>query len=118
MPLSLVVNRNALVDLGELGLTVKKLSLLASYMLFFLIVASTIRPREVRSYATLMIVLAVIAGVGGILEYRFKFNPFYTWTGKLLPTTLPPDIFSRDSIGRSRSTARPASRWSWRRFSG
>lgn len=98
--LSVVFNRNALVDLGELGLTLKKLSLLASYMLFFLIVASTVRPREVRSYATLMIVLAVIAGVGGILEYRFKFNPFYTWTGKLLPTTLPPDIFSRDSIGR------------------
>jgi hypothetical protein len=98
--LSVVVNRNALVDLGELGLSLKKLSLLGSYMLFFLIVASTVRPREVRSYATLMIVLAVIAGVGGVLEYRFKFNPFYTWTGKLLPTALPPDIFSRDSIGR------------------
>jgi hypothetical protein len=98
--LSLVVNRDALIDMGELDLGVKKLALLATYLLFFVIVSSTIRPREVPRYISMMIVLAVIAGVGGILEYRFKINPFYQWTGKILPVAMPSDIFSRDSIGR------------------
>jgi hypothetical protein len=98
--LSLVFNRNALIDLGELQLGLKKLALLATYLLFFVIVSSTLRPREIPRYVTMMIVLAVIAAVGGILEYRFKINPFYQWTGKILPVAMPSDIFQRDSIGR------------------
>ena len=97
---SLVLNREALINLGELQLGLKKLALLAGYMLFFAIAASTVRPREVPRYVTMMIVLAVIAAVGGILEYRLKINPFYQWTGKILPVAMPPDIFTRDSIGR------------------
>jgi hypothetical protein len=98
--LSLVLNREALINLGELELGLKKLALLATYLLFFAIAASTIRPREVPRFVTMMIVLAVIAAVGGILEYRLKINPFYQWTGKILPVAMPPDIFTRDSIGR------------------
>jgi hypothetical protein len=98
--LSLALNRDALITLGEAQLGLKKLALLATYMLFFAIAASTVRPREVRAYVTLMIVLAVIAGVGGILEYRLKINPFYQWTGKILPVAIPSDMFTRDSIGR------------------
>jgi O-antigen ligase len=97
---SLVINRDALINLGELQLGLKKLSLIATYILFFVIVASTVRPREVPAYVTLMIVLAVIAAVGGILEYRLKVNPFYQWTGFILPVQIPPDMFTRDSIGR------------------
>jgi hypothetical protein len=98
--LSLVLNRDALIDLGEFQLGLKKLALLATYLLFFVIVSSTLRPREIPRYITMMIVLAVIAAVGGILEYRFKINPFYQWTGKILPVAMPSDIFQRDSIGR------------------
>jgi polysaccharide biosynthesis protein PslJ len=97
---SLVLNRDALITLGEFQLGLKKLVLLATYMLFFAIAASTIRPREISRYVTLMIVLATIAAVGAILEYRLKINPFYQWTGKILPVAMPSDIFSRDSIGR------------------
>jgi hypothetical protein len=98
--LSLVLNRDALINLGELQLGLKKLALLATYLLFFVIVASTVRPREVPRYVTMMIVLAVIAGVGGILEYRLKINPFYQWPATILPVAMPSDIFTRDSIGR------------------
>src|SRR4051794_16063857 len=98
--LSLALNREALINLGELQLGLKKLVLLATYLLFFVIAASTIRPREVPRYVTLMIVLAVIAAVGGILEYRLKINPFYQWTAKVLPVAIPSDMFTRDSIGR------------------
>jgi hypothetical protein len=98
--LSLALNREALINLGELQLGLKKLVLLATYLLFFVIAASTIRPREVPRYVTMMIVLAVIAAVGGILEYRLKINPFYQWTAKVLPVAIPSDMFTRDSIGR------------------
>jgi polysaccharide biosynthesis protein PslJ len=98
--LSLVLNRDALISLGELQLGLKKLALLITYLLFFVIVASTVRPREVPRYVTLMIVLAVIAAVGGILEYRLKINPFYQWPAKFLPVAIPSDMFTRDSIGR------------------
>lgn len=97
---SLVVNRDALINLGELQLGMKKITLLATYVLFFVIVASVVRPREVPRYVTLMIVLAVIASLGGILEYRLKINPFYQWIGYILPVSIPPDMFTRDSIGR------------------
>jgi hypothetical protein len=98
--LSLALNREALINLGELQLGLKKLVLLATYLLFFVIAASTIRPREVPRYVTMMIVLAVIAAVGGILEYRLKINPFYQWPAKILPVAIPSDMFTRDSIGR------------------
>jgi hypothetical protein len=98
--LSLALNREALINLGELQLGLKKLALLATYLLFFAIAASTVRPREVPRYVTLMIVLAVIAAVGGILEYRLKINPFYQWPAKVLPVAIPSDMFTRDSIGR------------------
>jgi hypothetical protein len=98
--LSLALNREALINLGEFQLGLKKLVLLATYLLFFVIAASTIRPREVPRYVTMMIVLAVIAAVGGILEYRLKINPFYQWTAKVLPVAIPSDMFTRDSIGR------------------
>jgi O-antigen ligase len=48
-----------------------------------------------------MVGLASITAVGILVEYRFGYNAFYTWTGALLPgTTPPPDIGTYDSIGR------------------
>lgn len=94
------INGHALVTMGELTLVLKKLALLASYLVFFLIVASVLRPREVPRFAALMVVLGVIVAVGAILEYRMKFNPFYTLWGKLLPVQAPPDLYGHDAIGR------------------
>jgi hypothetical protein len=95
-----VVNAPALVNMHELTLVLKKLALLASFLMFFLIVASSIRPQEVPRFVKLMLGLAMVAGLGGILEYRLRFNPFYSWTSHVLPVAFPGDLYSRDSIGR------------------
>src|SRR5262249_36384956 len=100
--LSIIANGEALVNLDELQLTIKKMALLASYLIFFVIVASSVRPREVPRYAAFMVGLSLITAVGAILEYRLRINPFYSWTAKILPFPIdvPGDIFSRDSLGR------------------
>ena len=47
---SVALDSDVLANLGELGLAAKKLLLLASYAVFFVIVASAIRPAEIRRY--------------------------------------------------------------------
>jgi Fe2+ transport system protein FeoA len=100
--LSAVFNAPALLSLDEFSLVVKKLALLASFVLFFVIVVSVVRPAEVPRFATYMLVLAVVAAVGSIWEYRLRYNPFYEWTNMLLPGSVafPPDMYGRDIIGR------------------
>ena len=98
--LSIIANGEALVNLNELQLAIKKIALLASYLLFFVVVASAVRPREVPRYAAFMVGLSLITAVGAILEYRLRINPFYSWTAHVLPVEFPGDMFSRDSLGR------------------
>jgi hypothetical protein len=98
--LSIVANGPALVNLDELQLTIKKIALLVSYLIFFVIVASGVRPREVPRFAVFMIGLSLITALGAILEYRLRINPFYSWTAHVLPVEFPGDMFSRDSLGR------------------
>jgi hypothetical protein len=94
------LNGAALASMDEISLVVKKLALLVSYILFFFVVASVIRPREVPRYAALMVVLGVIVAVATIVEYRMHYNVFYSlWSG-LLPITVPSDLDMPDSIGR------------------
>lgn len=97
---SLVVNGDALVTMGDLSLSVKKLALLMSYIVFFYVVASVVRPREVPRYATLMVCLGVVVAVAAVAEYRFHYNPFYTLWSSVLKVTYPSDLDVRDSIGR------------------
>ncbi len=98
--LSAVGNVHSLATLNETSLVVKKLGLLASYVLFFFIVASVLRPREVPRFAALMVSLAAVVAVGTIVEYRFHYNPFYELWGHVLPVTKPTGFDSIDSIGR------------------
>jgi hypothetical protein len=98
--LSIVVNGAALTNLDELQLTIKKIALLVSYLIFFVIVASGVRPREVPRFAAFMVGLSLITALGAILEYRLRINPFYSWTAHVLPVEFPGDMFSRDSLGR------------------
>jgi len=98
---SLLLNFEMLLHLGELGVPIKKLFLLVSYGLLFGVIASALRPSEVPTFVKLMVGLASIMAIGVIVEYRTGFNAFYTWTGKLVPgVTPPPDMGRYDSIGR------------------
>jgi hypothetical protein len=98
--LSVALNGHALANMSEVELTVKKLALLISYVVFFFIAASVLRPREVARFAALMVSLGVVVAVGTIVEYRFHYNVFYSLWGAVLPVTPPKELDTIDSIGR------------------
>lgn len=97
---SLVFNGDALITMGDLTLSLKKLALLLSYIVFFIVVASVVRPAEVPRFASLIIVLGVIVAVATVVEARFHFNPFYELWKHVLSVAVPADLDKRDSIGR------------------
>jgi hypothetical protein len=96
------INLPVLTNLGEFNLVLKKLVLLISVALLFVIVASTVRPEEVARYITFSLGLGCIAAIGTIIEYRTKqdifFNMFKHVPG--LTVNVPPDLDQPDSIGR------------------
>jgi polysaccharide biosynthesis protein PslJ len=102
---SILVNASRLANLDELSLSVKKLALLLGYVLFYFLVTSILRPREVRPFVTLTIALACITAIGTIVQYRTGTNLFFTWGAKALGpfglTIDPPpagDRFGRAAI--------------------
>jgi hypothetical protein len=99
---SLLLNAGTLGNLGELELGVKKLVLLISYVFFFLVAASVIRPEEVPAFARFNLALAAIVSFMTVLEYRVGFNPFYGITSVALPgmVAIPGDLGSIDYSGR------------------
>lgn len=101
--LSVAVNAAALNHALELELSIKKLTLLAAYAMLFLVVASSVRPGEVRPFLTLTLVLAVICGLGILWEYRVGTNLFYTWSKRLLPSffeVAEVNTMAVDEVGR------------------
>jgi hypothetical protein len=89
----------------ELELALKKLPLLVAYVSVFLIVASAVRPTEVRAFMTYTLGLAVLCGIGIIWEYRVDENLFTIWSERLLPGgfSILSDVSgaaSLDSLGR------------------
>ncbi|HEY5333106.1 MAG TPA: hypothetical protein VIJ21_06105 [Solirubrobacterales bacterium] len=100
--LSVVLNSTELARTLEFGLAVKKLSLLGAIGIFFLIVASVVRPSEVRNYMTFILILATIVAVGMLIEYRSGTNYFYSWSAKLLPSVFHTTSLSTsyDEVGR------------------
>ena len=82
---SILLNFETLSIGQEFGLATKKLLLLASYALFFVLVASVVRPAEVRAFMHLTVGLACVAAAGTIYEYRTDANLFYEWTAAILP---------------------------------
>jgi hypothetical protein len=105
-----VLNARYLNQTLELELPVKKLTLLLSYALLFLIIASAVRPTEVGAFLKFTLGLAVICAVGVIWEYRFRYNFFHTISDTVLPgffrvEAVDPNAI--DDIGR-RMTRGPA----------
>ncbi len=101
--LSVVVNAVGLNHGLELELALKKLTLLAAFFALFLVVASAVRPNEVRPFMTLMLVLASVCAFGVIWEYQFGTDYFYRWSVKFLPGffhVAPVDTSGFDEIGR------------------
>jgi hypothetical protein len=83
--LSVVTDARYLNQSLELDLSLKKLPLIVSYASFFVIAASSVRRSEVRPFMNYTLVLAVICGLGMIVEYRMQTNIFWDWSAKLLP---------------------------------
>ena len=83
--LSLVFDAPALNQALEFDRGVKQLTLIVSYLTLFVILASVVRRSEVRPFLIYTLVLASLCAIGMIWEYRFHYNLFYDWSGKLLP---------------------------------
>lgn len=83
--LSIVVNALVLARLVELDPAIRKIGLLMSYVTFFFIVATSLRPRELSRFAVLFTVLACVTAVGTLWEYETQYNPFFTWWSAVLP---------------------------------
>lgn len=101
--LSVVVNAAELTQIGELGLSAKKLFLLVAFAGWFVMVASIVRATEVLPFLYFMLALAVLCALGTVWEFRSDYNLFYDWTDKLLPPvfTVPALASSGlDEIGR------------------
>jgi hypothetical protein len=97
---SLVLDGSTIVMLNELDLAVRKLALLVSYVLLFAIVASSVKPTEVRNFTILMLGLGCVTAIGALIEYRTGFNMFYSGIETILPTQHPVELHAIDSIGR------------------
>jgi hypothetical protein len=101
--LSLVVEARDLNHTLELDTSVKKLTLLASYISLFVVIASSIRRREVPAFLKYVLILTVICALGTIWEYRFSYNIFYSFSDKLLPGIFTVGVAESgaiDEIGR------------------
>jgi hypothetical protein len=82
---SLVLQARALNATLELDTSVKKLTLLASYVALFVVVASSIRHTEVPAFMKYTLGLALVCALGTIVEYRFAYNVFYSVSELVLP---------------------------------
>jgi hypothetical protein len=101
--LSVALDARYLNHVLELDLATKKLPLLVSYLVLFVITASVVRRNEVRAYLNYTLVLAAICGLGIVWEYRMHQNLFYDVTSTLLPFFNIEESLagSTDSIGRT-----------------
>lgn len=82
-----VFNAETLVQSRSWDLAEKKLFLLGSYVTFFLIVASTLRPREIEAFATLFMWLAFGAALLVIYDRFAGVNEFFELARRLFPAS-------------------------------
>jgi O-antigen ligase/polysaccharide polymerase Wzy-like membrane protein len=103
--LSVVANAHRLMLLGEFQTSLKKIVLLVVFVAFYFLVASIVRPTEVRAFVLLVIGLSCITAVGTIIEYRTGLNVFFSWGSHLLPPgfSLAPQP-ENDPFGRANIT--------------
>jgi O-antigen ligase len=82
--LSIGFNLHSLAWDGELSLSVKQLSLAASYVVLFYICATSVRRSEVPAFAKLLVGLACLTAIGTIYQYRTGTDPFFTISSAVL----------------------------------
>ena len=82
---SVIFNLPTLFNIGETSLAVKKLFVLLSFIAFFYIASSSIRPSEAKNFCMLVVGLAALMGLGITYEYRTSVNVFFNWTDAVLP---------------------------------
>ena len=97
---SIVLNGRALANSDEVTPVMKQLALLVSFIVFFVIAASVLRPGEVPRFSELLVTLGVIVAVGAIVERQTRYNVFYAlWQG-VLPLKAPAGLDGVDDLGR------------------
>jgi hypothetical protein len=84
--LGVVFGARSLNQTLEFDLGVKKLSLLVSYGVLFVIVASSIRGTEIAAFLKYTLGLALLAALGTVWEHRMGYNVFYDLSDKALPS--------------------------------
>jgi hypothetical protein len=83
---SIAVNVDRITNLGEWEIAQKRLAILLGLLAVFAIVSLTLRVAELRPFAVLIVVLALITALGTVYEERTGFNVFYsTSTAALSP---------------------------------
>jgi len=82
---SVLIGAERIAMADELELAIKKLALLLSFVGFFYIVATGLRPAELGAFAIYIVALSAVLAVGIVWEYRMRSNLFFEWTAKLLP---------------------------------
>lgn len=82
---SVLLNVDALVNVGDFSLAFKKLALLVAYAMLFYVASTSLRAAEIGPFCTLTVVLASLTAIGTVWEYRMGANLFYDLTAKVLP---------------------------------
>ena len=81
--ISVAVNAAPLTRLGDFEQPIKQLALLGANCALFYVVAVTLRPTELKAFATLMVILAALMAAGTLWEYRTDTNVFYDTAAKV-----------------------------------
>ena len=106
---SILVNAETLTKLAEYEPAIKKLAVLVAFALFFCVVASVVRPAEVRAFTVLILGLASVTAVGVVYEYHSDVNVFSDWTASILPAGVELDVADSGIDGSGREgTVGPA----------
>ena len=74
---SILLNIDLIEQTGVMNEGVKRLAVLVSYAVFFILAATSLRKTELRAFGSLVVSLAVLTALGTIVEYRTDFNIFY-----------------------------------------
>src|SRR3954452_6139939 len=82
---SLLINAGALIQGNEMSLGMRKLSILLSWAVLFFVVATSIRPHELRAFGRLVVIAACVTAVGVLWEYMTGHNLFFDWWKAIVP---------------------------------
>jgi O-antigen ligase len=82
---SVLLNVQALANVDDLTIAIKKFALLGAYVIFFYIASTSLRQVEVSAFCGLIVGLACVTALLTIWEYRTGTNLFYDITERLMP---------------------------------